>query len=57
MSDFSRNYQPQIAGQEGKVWYQDGVKFDGMKDGILLDAKGKHAQFIDKNIGGFYSWL
>lgn len=57
MSEFSRKYQTQITGQEGKVWYQNGVKFDGMKEGILLDAKGKYAQFVNKNTGEFYNWF
>lgn len=57
MSDFSRAYQKQITGQEGMAWVQNGVKFDGMKDGILLDAKGKYAQFIDKSTGEFYEWF
>jgi hypothetical protein len=33
------------------------VKFDGIKDGVLLDAKGKYAQFINKNTGEFYDWF
>ncbi len=57
MSDFSRAYQKQITGQEGMAWVQNGVKFDGMKDGVLLDAKGKYAQFINKNTGEFYDWF
>ncbi len=57
MSDFSRAYQKQITGQEGMAWVQNGVKFDGMKDGVLLDAKGKYAQFIDKSTGEFYEWF
>lgn len=57
MSDFSRAYQKQITGQEGMAWIQNGVKFDGMKDGVLLDAKGKYAQFIDKSTGEFYEWF
>ncbi len=57
MSDFSRAYQKQITGKEGMAWVQNGVKFDGMKDGVLLDAKGKYAQFIDKNTGEFYEWF
>ena len=57
MSDFSRAYQKQITGQEGMGWVQNGVKFDGMRDGVLLDAKGKYAQFINKNTGEFYDWF
>ncbi len=57
MSNFSRKYQSQITGREGEVWLQNGVKFDGIKDGILLDAKGKYAQFVNKSTGTFYSWF
>ena len=57
MSEFSRNYQKQVTGKEGVVWVQNGVKFDGMKDGILLDAKGKYSQFIDKSTGEFCEWF
>lgn len=57
MSDFSRAYQKQVTGVEGKAWVQNGVKFDGMKDGVLLDAKGKYSQFINKNTGEFYDWF
>ena len=57
MGDFSGAYQKQITGQEGMAWIQNGVKFDGMKDGVLLDAKGKYAQFINKNTGEFYGWF
>lgn len=27
-----------------------------MKDGVLLEVKGRYAQFIDKNTGEFYNW-
>lgn len=57
MSDFSRAYQKQVTGKEGMVWIQNGVKFDGMKNGILLDAKGKYSQFINKKTGEFYTWF
>lgn len=57
MSDFSRAYQKQITGQEGMAWVQNGIKFDGMKDGVSLDAKGEYAQFINKKTGEFYTWF
>lgn len=57
MSKYSREYQTQITGREGEVWLQNGVKFDGMENGTLLDAKGKYAQFVDKNTGEFYDWF
>jgi RHS repeat-associated protein len=58
MSDASRSYQTQITGKEGEVWLQNGVKFDGISEnGVLLDAKGKYAQFVDKETGEFKSWF
>lgn len=39
------------------AWVQNGIKFDGVKDGVLLDAKGKYAQFINPNTGEFYGWF
>ena len=57
MSEFSRSYQKQITGRDGQVWLQNNVKFDGMKDGILIETKGKYSQFIDKKTGEFYSWF
>lgn len=57
MSKFSRDYQTQITGRTGEVFLQNGVKFDGMKNGILLDAKGKYAQFVSKATGEFYDWF
>jgi len=57
MSAFSREYQKQITGKEGMAWVQNGVKFDGMKDGVLLEAKGKYSQFIDKETGTFKDWF
>ena len=45
MSDFSRNYETQITGREGMAWVENGVKFYGMKEGILLDAKALYGQF------------
>ena len=57
MSEFSRDYQTQITGKDGEVWLQNGVKFDGMNNGALIDAKGKYAQFVDESTGEFYNWF
>jgi hypothetical protein len=57
MDDFSRAYQKQITGQEGMAWIQNGVKFDGMKNGVLLEVKGRYAQFINKDTGEFFDWF
>jgi len=56
MSDRARNYQTQITGREGESYIVDGVKFDGVKNGTYLDAKGPgYAKFVNKN-GRFQPW-
>lgn len=57
MSNDSRAYQKQITGKEGQAYVQNNVKFDGERDGVLLDAKCHYSQFVDKNKGTFYSWF
>lgn len=56
MSEASRAYQRFITGTD-KVWLQNGVKFDGVKNGILIEAKGSYANFVNKKTGQFYSWF
>ena len=56
MSGASRTYQRYIAGTD-EVWLQNGVKFDGIKNGVLVEAKGNYANFVDKNTGKFYNWF
>jgi len=54
MSDFSKQYQEQVTGlKPGQVYRYKGIKFDGYKDGKLLDAKGKYAQFLIKGTTRF----
>lgn len=52
MSDASRAYQRQITGTD-EVWLQNGVKYDGMSNGTLVEVKGSYANFVDKNTGTF----
>jgi hypothetical protein len=41
MSSAARRYQEQITGRSAEeAYWVDGVKFDGFKDGVLLEAKG-----------------
>ncbi|MCH8820611.1 MAG: hypothetical protein IIB03_09880, partial [Acidobacteria bacterium] len=41
MSDIARKYQKQVTGTpNGKAYFKNGVKFDGLKNGTLLEAKG-----------------
>ncbi len=58
MSEASRNYQRFITGAEdGMVYKVNGVKFDGYKDGVLIEAKGNYFNFVNKNSGEFYKWF
>ena len=57
MSELSRQYQVQITGHPRESWVQNGVKFDGMIDGTLVDAKCHYVQFVDKTTGKFYDWF
>jgi hypothetical protein len=57
MSNRARTYQQRITGIAPDVGHVvNGVKFDGYRDGILLDAKDRYAQFVDRRTGTFYSW-
>ena len=57
MSPRAAAYQTQITGRAaGEVYVLDGIKFDGFKEGLLLDAKGPgYAKFV-KN-GTFRDWF
>lgn len=57
MSQESWAYQTQITGHSNEAFVQNGVKFDGVIDGKLVDAKCKYSQFVDKSTGKFYSWF
>ena len=58
MSEASRNYQRFITGAEdGMVYKVNGVKFDGYKDGVLIEAKGNYSNFVNKKTGEFYKWF
>ncbi len=56
MSDYSRKYQELVTGRTGQAYFVDGVKFDGLKNGVLVEAKAKYSQFIDED-GLFKSWF
>ena len=57
MSQASRAYQTQITGHTGEAFIQNGVKFDGVINGNLVDAKCHYSQFVDKSTGQFYEWF
>jgi hypothetical protein len=56
MNDAPRAYQTQVTGRTGQAWVENGVKFDGMKDGRLIEAKGDYSGFVDKE-GKLYWWF
>ena len=55
MSDLSRNYQTQVTGTI-QEWLQNGVKFDGMKNGRLIEVKADYTNFVNKNTGSYFDW-
>jgi hypothetical protein len=56
MSPRARAYQQQITGRSGEAYFVGGVKFDGIADGVLLDAKGPgYSNFVKD--GKFRSWF
>lgn len=57
MPQNSRDYQTRITGKTDEAWVQHGVKFDGMKDGVLIETKADYAQFIDSKTGEFKKWF
>jgi RHS repeat-associated protein len=47
-SPFTKNYQKQITGRDGQDFLYNGVRFDGVVNGTLVDAKGKYAFLLEK---------
>jgi hypothetical protein len=54
MSDFSRSYQKEITGVEGKAYRVNGVNFDGVEPGAYIDVKGRYGKFVSSKTGEFY---
>lgn len=48
MSDRAKAYQESVTGVPSEIGYRvDGAKFDGFREGTLIDAKGPgYAQFL-----------
>ena len=56
MSPRAAAYQARISGRAGEAFILNGVEFDGIADGILLETKGPgYAGFV-KN-GSFKPWF
>ncbi len=50
-------YQEYVTGvKAGKAFNLNGVKFDGIKGNVLLEAKSSYDNFVSKT-GEFYSWF
>lgn len=47
-SNFSKAYQKQITGQEGRALEINGVKFDGLRGQTLIDAKGYYEYLLSR---------
>ena len=59
MSDRARAYQESVAGAPSEIGYRiNGVKFDGFREGTLIDAKGPgYAQFLKPDGSGWHDWF
>lgn len=58
MSDASAAYQTFITGRAANQTYLlNSVKFDGLVNGVLVDAKSGYQNFVNKNTGLFYPWF
>ncbi|MCW5766985.1 MAG: hypothetical protein KIT68_13530, partial [Phycisphaeraceae bacterium] len=53
MSDRARSYQSQVAGRSGEAFEIGGVRFDGLSNGILVEAKGPG--YADKLENGVFA--
>ena len=58
MSDAAKSYQTHVT---GKAWNEsyvlNGTKFDGYSNGILLEAKSGHLNFVNPKTGEFHRWF
>ena len=58
MSKAAASYQTAITGQAAsESFLLNGVKFDGVVKGVLVDAKSGYGSFINKATGGFHTWF
>ena len=56
-SKAAKSYQEFVTGiKAGNAFDLNGVRFDGIRGNVLLEAKSSYDNFIDKN-GEFYSWF
>ncbi|MDI9866327.1 RHS repeat-associated core domain-containing protein [Flectobacillus sp. DC10W] len=58
MSVAASEYQTLITGKAAdKSFMLNGVKFDGVVKGVLVDAKSGYSNFVNKSTGAFQSWF
>jgi len=56
MSARAAAYQAQITGRAGQAYVVNGVRFDGLVNGVLVDAKGPgYANFVTNGV--FRDWF
>jgi len=56
MSQLSRRFQEYITGKKGMAFVQNGVRFDGVLNGRLVEVKGRYSQFVN-SAGQFHDWF
>ena len=58
MSAAAKSYQEFISGRKwNESFVLDNTKFDGLRDGVLSDAKSGMTNFVDQSTGKFYGWF
>ena len=58
MSAAAARYQSFVTGKAANQSYKlNGRKFDGFKNGTLLEAKSGHLKFINPKTGKFHEWF
>jgi len=58
MSAEAAAYQKQITGRSAdRSYLLNGTKFDGVKNGTLIDAKSGYSNFVNRRTGEFHSWF
>jgi hypothetical protein len=57
-SENAMAYQEHVTGvKAGTAFEVEGVKFDGIRENTLLEAKSSYDNFVNKKTGQFYSWF
>jgi len=57
MSPDARAFQTRVTGRPNQSFVQNGVRFDGVANGRLIEAKANYSNFVNRNTGKFHSWF